>query len=258
MLLPFFLIKRQSQPKPVPDVLFHVICVSLSLLFSLWPVGTLTFSPSTMKFRLRVMDADVQRQQKQSQSSSSWSPYTYFTEQTSRAGFPSRNFSGGHPPEIRGFDVVPFQRFSGSPVIHGIPTPFPESSQKEVIVLVSVFFSTPLKSKSLETPLRGNHHQSKPNSGTLTKAKWKPTQPATTGESSESYSETSKKKIKEEWSCAICYVTATSDRIMNNHKEGKKHTANLVELLQKGKPVIPYDVEEKTGSETKGNGSQTG
>lgn len=251
---------------------------------------------------------------------------------------------GGHPPEIRGFDVVPFQRFADSPVIQGIPTRFPESSQKELIVL------------------------GKPNGGTLTGAKRKPTQPATTGESSESYSETSKKKIKEEWSCAICQVTATSERglnehlqgkkhqlkeaalislktganfglgvapmkpvvkpvklavttvnlssrekkrknrkassgdctpstdntssaigsndvkkedgstkaeknkdkfkfwcemckvgafteiVMNNHKEGKKHTANLVELLQKGKPVIPYDIEEKTGSESEETG----
>ncbi|KAI3782081.1 hypothetical protein L2E82_12113 [Cichorium intybus] len=442
---------KRLKPKPeyVPDVLYHIICVSLSLLLSRSPGGTLIFSPSTMKFRLRVMDADAHGQQNpiyQSQSSSSSSPYTYFTEQASRGGFSSGTFSGGHggpemfrggfdmrdairwevekeriraeiiaeemarkrileeevrhelmmeremiamrsgggfpspcmplslppshyrlsepgffspqpvgleervilsldkrnsrggcggggghPPEIRGFDVDPFQRFADSPVIQGIPTPFPESSQKEVIIL------------------------GKPNGGTLTGAKRKPTQPATTGESSESYSETSKKKIKEEWSCAICHVTATSERglnehlqgkkhqlkeaalisqktganlglgvapmkpvvkpvklavttvnlssrekkrknrkassgnnctpstdntssangsnkknkdkfkfwcemckvgaftekVMNNHKEGKKHTANLVELLQKVKPVIPCDIEEKTGSETK-------
>ncbi|CAH1432718.1 unnamed protein product [Lactuca virosa] len=428
----------------------YAYLISLDLLFS--PVGTLTFSPLTMKFKRRLKDAEAQGQQNpfyHSQSSSSSSPYTYYTEQGIR-GFPTGDFSGGHggpavfrgrfdmrdafqreiekerireefiaeemarkrileevvrhelmmeremmamrsgggfpspymplplpgshnnlfdagilhrqpigleeriiisldekysrggggggyPLEIRDFNVLPYQRFADAPIIQEIPTPLPESSQKEVIVL------------------------RKPKGETLTGAKRKPTPPVA-GDSSGSYSDTSKKKIREEWNCAICQVTATSERglnehlkgkkhqmkeasliaqktgancglgvatkkpvvksvkldvtrvnlsskeknskprkrsrsgnqtpsmdssksstsskkedemkgeknsdkfkfwcemckvgafsekVMNNHKEGKKHSVQLVELLQKGKSVIPCDIEEKTGTETK-------
>ncbi|KAL0428068.1 UNVERIFIED_CONTAM: hypothetical protein Slati_2981600 [Sesamum latifolium] len=33
----------------------------------------------------------------------------------------------------------------------------------------------------------------------------------------------SKKKAKEEWSCALCQVSATSERVLNDHLQGKKH-----------------------------------
>ncbi|KAL0284044.1 UNVERIFIED_CONTAM: hypothetical protein Sangu_2849800 [Sesamum angustifolium] len=33
----------------------------------------------------------------------------------------------------------------------------------------------------------------------------------------------SKKKAKEEWSCALCQVSATSERVLNEHLQGKKH-----------------------------------
>ncbi|XP_011079388.1 uncharacterized protein LOC105162910 isoform X1 [Sesamum indicum] len=33
----------------------------------------------------------------------------------------------------------------------------------------------------------------------------------------------SKKKAKEEWSCALCQVSATSEQVLNEHLQGKKH-----------------------------------
>lgn len=56
---------------------------------------------------------------------------------------------GGYPLEIRDFNVHPYQRFVDSPIIQEIPTPLPESSQKEVIVLVSIFFYVSMLHESL-------------------------------------------------------------------------------------------------------------
>ncbi|XP_051131558.1 uncharacterized protein LOC127251749 [Andrographis paniculata] len=42
-----------------------------------------------------------------------------------------------------------------------------------------------------------------------------------------------KKKAKAEWSCAICQVSATSERALNEHLEGKKHKAKEAKLKAK-------------------------
>ncbi|KAL5547523.1 hypothetical protein UlMin_002754 [Ulmus minor] len=40
-----------------------------------------------------------------------------------------------------------------------------------------------------------------------------------------------KKKPKEDWSCALCQVTATSERVLNQHLKGKKHKAKEARLV---------------------------
>ncbi|KAK4431887.1 hypothetical protein Salat_0950800 [Sesamum alatum] len=40
----------------------------------------------------------------------------------------------------------------------------------------------------------------------------------------------SKKKAKEEWSCALCQVSATSERVLNEHLQGKKHKSKEAAL----------------------------
>lgn len=39
-----------------------------------------------------------------------------------------------------------------------------------------------------------------------------------------------KKKPKEEWSCAICQVSATSEKVLNQHIQGRKHKAKEAKL----------------------------
>lgn len=39
-----------------------------------------------------------------------------------------------------------------------------------------------------------------------------------------------KKKAKEEWSCALCQVSATSERALNEHLQGKKHMSKEAAL----------------------------
>ncbi|GFS31432.1 hypothetical protein Acr_00g0017260 [Actinidia rufa] len=56
----------------------------------------------------------------------------------------------------------------------------------------------------------------------LSGAKRKAVTPPTAG-ASELPSVGSKKKSKEEWSCAICQVSATSENGLNEHLQGKKH-----------------------------------
>ncbi|KAH6817441.1 hypothetical protein C2S51_001044, partial [Perilla frutescens var. frutescens] len=51
------------------------------------------------------------------------------------------------------------------------------------------------------------------------------------GHASESQSDGNlKKKVKEEWSCALCQVSPTSERGLNEHLEGKKHKMKEAEL----------------------------
>ncbi|CAO2841620.1 unnamed protein product [Amaranthus hypochondriacus] len=48
---------------------------------------------------------------------------------------------------------------------------------------------------------------------------------ATTVSPADQSAEPKKLKTKEEWSCALCRVTATSERALNDHLQGKKHKA---------------------------------
>lgn len=53
-----------------------------------------------------------------------------------------------------------------------------------------------------------------------------------------------KKKPKEEWSCALCQVTVTNERCLNEHLEGRKHKAKEAGLraqktVKKSSSVVP-------------------
>lgn len=63
--------------------------------------------------------------------------------------------------------------------------------------------------------------QAKPE-GSTSGTKRKAASPPTVG-AAEPPSVGSKKKCKEEWSCAICQVSATSEQGLNEHLQGKKH-----------------------------------
>ncbi|KAM7477134.1 hypothetical protein LguiB_024377 [Lonicera macranthoides] len=58
----------------------------------------------------------------------------------------------------------------------------------------------------------------------LSGAKRKPVTPLTSGPN-EVPINSKNKKPKEEWSCAICQVSATSEHILNEHLQGRKHKA---------------------------------
>ncbi|GAA0153817.1 hypothetical protein LIER_11969 [Lithospermum erythrorhizon] len=45
----------------------------------------------------------------------------------------------------------------------------------------------------------------------------------------------SNKKVKEEWSCALCQVSSTSERALNEHLQGKRHKAKEAGLRKNGK-----------------------
>ncbi|KAK9275943.1 hypothetical protein L1049_023218 [Liquidambar formosana] len=70
---------------------------------------------------------------------------------------------------------------------------------------------------------------------------------------SEHHSVASKKKPKEEWSCALCQVTATSERGLNEHLQGKKHKAKEAGLISQktGKNSSTTSFPKKTGKPTK-------
>ncbi|XP_062078442.1 uncharacterized protein LOC133782965 isoform X2 [Humulus lupulus] len=59
-----------------------------------------------------------------------------------------------------------------------------------------------------------------------------------------------KKKPKEEWSCALCHVTATSEKGLNEHLHGKKHKVREAGLLSQkiGKSSINVPSQKKTGN----------
>lgn len=90
-----------------------------------------------------------------------------------------------------GFEEVPFQRIA-EPRITEV------KSTSEVCKEKVIFLAKP----------EGN------SSGAKRKAVTPPVAPPSVG---------SKKKRKEEWSCALCQVTATSEQGLNEHLRGKKH-----------------------------------
>ncbi|XP_057514490.1 uncharacterized protein LOC130796196 [Actinidia eriantha] len=102
-------------------------------------------------------------------------------------------------PAMEGFQTMPFQRCS-EPKITEIKSPSEVSKEKENEKII--FLAKP------EANL----------SGTKRKAVTPPTAGA-----SELPSVGSKKKSKDEWSCAICQVSATSVHGLNEHLQGKKH-----------------------------------
>ncbi|KAJ9548422.1 hypothetical protein OSB04_020965 [Centaurea solstitialis] len=55
--------------------------------------------------------------------------------------------------------------------------------------------------------------------------------PSVGGELSKPHSNGSRKKLKEEWSCAICQVSATSERGLTEHLQGKKHQSKEAGLI---------------------------
>ncbi|KAJ6362125.1 hypothetical protein OIU78_002515 [Salix suchowensis] len=48
-----------------------------------------------------------------------------------------------------------------------------------------------------------------------------------------------KKKPKEEWSCALCQVSATSERGLSEHLQGRRHKAKEAELRAQKMPKNP-------------------
>ncbi|GJY69612.1 zinc finger, U1-type containing protein [Tanacetum coccineum] len=106
----------------------------------------------------------------------------------------------------RGVSVSPFQQFGESPNITGIHKPQPKDTEKEVIVLT------------------------KCSGESLCGMKRKSVTPVAEG-SSEPRADISKKKVKKEWSCAICQVSATSERALNDHLQGKKHHLKEAALI---------------------------
>ncbi|KAI3811328.1 hypothetical protein L1987_21049 [Smallanthus sonchifolius] len=111
---------------------------------------------------------------------------------------------GGHLREIRAFSGSTFQLLGDSPKIKGIP----EDNKKEVIFL------------------------GKLNDETVSGTKRKSASPVSEG-SSQHGSDRSKKKAKEERSCAICHVSTTSERSLTEHLQGKKHRAKEAALVAK-------------------------
>ncbi|KAI8570319.1 hypothetical protein RHMOL_Rhmol01G0025300 [Rhododendron molle] len=101
-----------------------------------------------------------------------------------------------------GFETVPFQRIAEPKVTEVKPTS--EVCKEKVIFLA--------KPEGL--------------SGTKRKAATPPTVCAT-----EPPSVGPKRKRKEEWSCAICQVSATSERGLNEHLQGKKHKSKEAGLI---------------------------
>lgn len=78
----------------------------------------------------------------------------------------------------------------------------------------------------------------------LSGAKRKATTPPTVGVN-ELSSVGSKKKLKEEWSCALCQVTATSERGLNEHLQGKKHKAKEAGLVAQRAGKNPAPLQKK-------------
>ena len=61
-----------------------------------------------------------------------------------------------------------------------------------------------------------------------------------------------KKKPKEEWSCALCQVSASCEKTLNDHLQGKKHMAKEAKLKSQnaGKNPNNAPVTKKTGGST--------
>lgn len=114
----------------------------------------------------------------------------------------------GYRADVGGFEVVPFQRQPQSPKMKEITTYRTKDVKKEIIGLGQPFGApmSGLKRKLPPSPL-----------------------PAGTG-SSELYLDNSKKKLTEEWSCAVCQISATSEQSLNDHLAGKKHQSKMVAL----------------------------
>ncbi|KAL6973816.1 hypothetical protein U1Q18_028000 [Sarracenia purpurea var. burkii] len=62
-----------------------------------------------------------------------------------------------------------------------------------------------------------------------------------------------KKKPKEEWSCAACQLSATSERALNDHLQGKKHKARetAIRAQKTGKNYAIGLLPKKTGNSIK-------
>ena len=79
----------------------------------------------------------------------------------------------------------------------------------------------------------------------LSGAKRKATTPPTVGANNELSSVGPKKKHKEEWSCALCQVSATSERGLNEHLQGKKHKAKEAGLVAQRAGKSPSRFQKK-------------
>ncbi|KAI3790390.1 hypothetical protein L2E82_03391 [Cichorium intybus] len=96
--------------------------------------------------------------------------------------------------EFGGVEVVPFQRLPQSPIISEITTSRPKVDEKRVIGL------------------------GKPKVPTISGSKRKPSSQAPGGATTD------------EWSCALCKVSVTSERDLHDHLAGKKHQAKAAGL----------------------------
>ncbi|KAF4390128.1 hypothetical protein G4B88_005046 [Cannabis sativa] len=83
-------------------------------------------------------------------------------------------------------------------------------------------------------------------------AKRKATTPPALDENEEQPPFGMKKKPKEEWSCALCQVTATNEKNLNQHLQSKKHKAREARLLPKKNGNCSINVPlKKTGNPSK-------
>ena len=71
--------------------------------------------------------------------------------------------------------------------------------------------------------------QAKPEAN-LSGTKQKSVTPPEEGTNKPPLTGVSKKKVKEEWSCAICQVSTTTERGLNEHIQGKKHKSKEAAL----------------------------
>ncbi|XP_076905404.1 uncharacterized protein LOC143561161 [Bidens hawaiensis] len=135
---------------------------------------------------------------------------------------------GGRLSEVRGFSDSPLQVLDDSPKI---TTPAPEDNKKEVMVYGKPDCVTLSGTKRKSTPpVSEVVVYSKPNGKTLSRTKRKSTPPVSEG-SIQSGSDRSNKRVKEEWTCAVCQISTTSEQGLTQHVQGKKHQTKEAALM---------------------------
>ncbi|PIN08230.1 Deoxyribodipyrimidine photo-lyase [Handroanthus impetiginosus] len=116
----------------------------------------------------------------------------------------TNRLNGRH--EIGGFDTLPFQRGTTDIRISEVkPVSEGDKEKPKVILLAKPDENTSGSKRKAVTPLGVDASELPSN-------------------------DISRKKAKEEWSCAICQVSATSERGLNEHLHGKKHKSKEAAL----------------------------
>ncbi|KAI3811332.1 hypothetical protein L1987_21053 [Smallanthus sonchifolius] len=183
-----------------------------------------------MNFKLRAMDSDAQDQQKPIHH---WSTFSSFTKQAIPAGYPNE-----HSGKLRGrYEMTEaiLRELEKERIREEIIAE--EVARRRLLEAEGVFCFT-VSAVSRFTKIKGipedNKKQvivlGKPNDETVSGTKRKLAPPVSEG-SSQRGSYRLKKKVREEWSCAICQVSTTSERGLAEHLKGKKHRAKEVALV---------------------------